>query len=101
MTQVTTHVLDTAAGVPASGVTVTLLEGDEGGGWRPLGSGTTDDDGRLTALPSVENGLHRLEFQTASAFFAQVVVTFRVAGEAHLHVPLLISPFGYTVYRGS
>lgn len=101
MTRVTTHVLDTAAGLPASGVPVTLLGQKEDGDWRPLGSGDTDKDGRLTTLPDVKNGLHRLRFVTSSAFFPEVTVTFRVDGEEHLHVPLLLSPFGYTTYRGS
>ena len=101
MTRVTTHVLDTAAGSPAGGVTVTLLGCDSDGTWQELGSGVTDADGRLTGLPHVENGRHRLTFATASPFFPEVTVTFAVTGEAHLHVPLLLSPYGYTVYRGS
>jgi 5-hydroxyisourate hydrolase-like protein (transthyretin family) len=48
--------------LPASGVPVTLLGRDEDGSWRPLGSGDTDQDGRLTTLPTVQNGLHRLQF---------------------------------------
>jgi 5-hydroxyisourate hydrolase len=101
VTRVTTHVLDTATGVPASGVPVTLLGCEEDGNWRSLGSGDTDQDGRLTTLPNVQNGLHRLRFVTGSTFFPEVTVTFRVDGEEHLHVPLLLSPFGYTTYRGS
>jgi 5-hydroxyisourate hydrolase len=101
VTRVTTHVLDTAAGVPASDVPVTLSRREEDGTWESLGSGATDRDGRLSTLPAVENGLHRLQFTTSSAFFPEVTVTFRVTGEEHLHVPLLLSPFGYTTYRGS
>ena len=101
MTRVTTHVLDTAAGLGASGVSVTLLECDQHGSWQPLGSGQTDVDGRLTTLPPAGNGLHRLQFETLSGFFPEVTVTFRVDGEDHLHLPLLLSPFGYTTYRGS
>ncbi len=101
MTRVTTHVLDTANGVPAAGVSVTLLRSDEDGEWHAIGSGLTGEDGRLSDLPEVENGLHRLDFETASAFFPRVTVTFTVTGETHLHLPLLLSSFGYTVYRGS
>ena len=101
MTRVTTHVLDTAAGLPASGVAVTLLGCDSDGTWQHLGSGVTDADGRLDGLPELENGRHRLSFATASPFFPEVTVTFTVTDQPHLHVPLLLSPYGYTVYRGS
>lgn len=101
MTRVTTHVLDTAAGSPAAGIEVTLHRQLAGGEWERVGAGETDRDGRLSTLPSVEDGLHRLDFLTPSTFFPQVSVTFRVTGEEHLHVPLLLSPYGYTTYRGS
>ena len=103
MSQVTTHVLDTAAGRPAAGVPVTL----EGAGG-VLAAGTTDADGRVGDLgpERLAPGTYRLRFDTAAyaggeAFFPEVVVTFVVAGEAHHHVPLLLSPFGYSTYRGS
>jgi len=101
VTRVTTHVLDTAAGAPGAGLTVTLLGRGPDGTWVTLGSGVTDADGRLAGLPETENGLHRLQFETRSAFFPEVTVTFAVSGERHLHVPLLLSPYGYTTYRGS
>lgn len=101
MTRVTTHVLDTASGSPAAGLTVTLLGCNDSGVWQSLGQGETGEDGRLSTFPDVANGLHRLNFLTSSEFFPEVIVTFRVSGEEHLHVPLLLSPFGYTTYRGS
>lgn len=101
MTRVTTHVLDTAKGVPASGVTVILLKRAPDGTWQELTVADTDADGRVSELPSVENGLHSLRFHTTSAFFPEVTVTFNVSGEEHLHIPLLLSPFGYCTYRGS
>jgi 5-hydroxyisourate hydrolase len=101
---VTTHVLDTAAGRPAAGVTVTL-ERDDG---TVLATGATDADGRVRALgPSrLDPATYRLRFDTAAylgsrAFFPEVVIAFRVDGDDHLHVPLLLSPFGYSTYRGS
>jgi 5-hydroxyisourate hydrolase len=113
MSSITTHVLDTARGRPAAGIRV-ILELQDGGSWRALGRGVTDGDGRLrTLLPSgtpLESGVHRLVFETAdyfrdlrqSVFYPRVVVEFVVAqGESHYHVPLLLSPFGYTTYRGT
>jgi len=114
MSAITTHVLDTSRGRPAAGVPVLLETRIAGGGWRVVGRGTTDDDGRLRdLLPpdfALEEGSYRLTFDAASYFAAQgtkgfypeVSVTFvvRDAG-AHYHVPLLLSPYGYTTYRGS
>ena len=104
--QVTTHVLDTALGAPASGLDV-VLESDSG----PVAAGRTDLDGRVTSLgpERLEPGTYRLRFATGDylartdqpVFFPEVVVTFMVAGDAHLHVPLLLSPFTCTTYRGS
>lgn len=107
--KITTHVLDTAKGKPASGVPITL-EKKNGTAFEELGRGVTDDDGRLkTLLPegmTVEAATYRLTFDVASyqegAFFPTVQITFAVrdAGQHH-HVPLLLSPFGYSTYRGS
>ena len=103
MSQVTTHVLDTAAGRPAGGVPVSL-EGADG----VLATATTDRDGRVGKLgpERLAAGTYRLRFDTAAyldgaAFFPEGVVTVRVEGDAHHHVPLLLSPFGYSTYRGS
>ncbi len=117
MSQITTHVLDTAAGRPAPGMHVQLeiqTGGREGEPWKVLARGVTDADGRLKSLlpagtPLVE-GIYRLTFDTANYFRAQqqttfypeVKLTFFVADAAqHYHVPLLLSPFGYSTYRGS
>lgn len=101
MSQVTTHVLDTTAGRPAAGIAVTLEDAD---GAR-VATGTTDDDGRVRDLgpDRLAPATYRLRFATGdrSPFFPEVVVTFRVEDDTHLHVPLLLSPFGYSTYRGS
>jgi 5-hydroxyisourate hydrolase len=105
VTAVSTHVLDTASGVPARGVTVALeVLGDRG--WRTLATASTDDDGRAAALGEASPGVHRLVFATGAylgreAFFPEVAVVFEVRDEPKLHVPLLLAPHGYTTYRGS
>jgi 5-hydroxyisourate hydrolase len=108
---ITTHVLDTSRGCPAAGVPV-VLERAVDSGWEPTGRGTTDADGRvgdLLASPP-ESGRYRLSFDTGAyfrtigeaGFYPEVSVTFVVEqGEEHYHVPLLLSPFGYSTYRGS
>ena len=111
MSPITTHVLDTSRGRPAAGVPVSLEHAADSG-WQTVGRGTTDADGRasdvLTSAP--EDGLYRLTFDTGAyfravgepAFYPEVSVTFVVEhGEQHYHVPLLLSPFGYSTYRGS
>jgi 5-hydroxyisourate hydrolase len=105
VSEITTHVLDTAAGRPAAGVPVTLLARDGDGDWVVLDAAVTDADGRTVPLRGV-TGPHRLAFDVAAhlgqdAFYPEVTVTFRLRGDAPLHVPLLLSPYGYTTYRGS
>jgi 5-hydroxyisourate hydrolase len=113
MSTISTHVLDTARGRPAAGVPVTL-EVEAAGGWQMVGQGTTNADGRLSDLISAEAsldaGVYRLSFDTAryfagqqlESFYPQVTVVFKVSDAAqHYHVPLLLSPFGYSTYRGS
>lgn len=107
---ITTHVLDTARGCPARGVPITLAR-LTGATWTVLGTGATDDDGRLRTLTPpgpVAPGRYRLSFDTASyfgdapSFFPVAEIQFTVVdGAAHYHVPLLLSPFGYSTYRGS
>ncbi|HEY0641591.1 MAG TPA: hydroxyisourate hydrolase [Pseudonocardiaceae bacterium] len=101
---VSTHVLDTGRGRPAAGVTV-RLERLVAGAWEPVGDGVTDDDGRVARLATDTGaGVHRLTFDTAahSDFYPEVSVTFTIAEPAeHHHVPLLLSPFAYSTYRGS
>lgn len=113
MSAITTHILDLSTGTPAANVEV-VLEVDEGEAqWRELGRGTTDDDGRLRSLPvgsPPTPGQYRLSFLTRAyferaglvSFYPYVVVTFEVTpAQDHYHVPLLLSPFGYSTYRGS
>jgi 5-hydroxyisourate hydrolase len=107
MSGISTHVLDTASGRPAGGVPVTL-EVARGADWLVLGSGTTDGNGRLSTLLTLppEPGTYRITFNSGAyfptGFFPSVMITFRVeAGQDHYHVPLLLSPFGYSTYRGS
>jgi 5-hydroxyisourate hydrolase len=105
---ISSHVLDTAKGRPAAGFPVTLAVRD-GSGWREIGSGATDDDGRLKTLTDGVDliaGTYRITFDTsnysAGSFFPEVSIVFTVADATqHYHVPLLLSPFGYSTYRGS
>jgi 5-hydroxyisourate hydrolase len=101
---VSTHVLDATRGGPAAGVGVRLERADG----TLLAAGVTDRDGRVADFAGdVEPGVYRLRFDTENylggeTFYPEVVVTFRVRdGAARLHVPLLLSPFAYSTYRGS
>lgn len=113
MSAITTHVLDTSRGRPAEGVPATL-EVEAAGGWKLLGKGLTNSDGRITDLIPQETplplGIYRLIFDTGryfsaqqlDAFYPQVTIVFRIEDTSqHYHVPLLLSPFGYSTYRGS
>jgi 5-hydroxyisourate hydrolase len=93
-----THVLDAATGRPASDVAVRLEHHDG----TVLASGRTNEDGRITGWDP-GGGVHRLVFVTEGhAFYPEVTITFRITDtDGHLHVPLLLSPFAYTTYRGS
>jgi 5-hydroxyisourate hydrolase len=109
---ITTHVLDTARGAPAAAVHVTLEE-EDAGSWTRVGAGITDADGRLRTLlapGAMRAGAYRITFDAGTYFQAQGVEAFwrHVAIEfvvrdaaAHYHVPLLVSPYGYSTYRGS
>jgi len=92
---ISTHVLDTRAGGPAVGVKVELYRGDE-----LLASRETDADGRIRDLADVEPGVYRLVFHPPSPFFRRIDLELDL-GEGNFHVPLLFSPFGCSVYRGS
>jgi 5-hydroxyisourate hydrolase len=111
MSRITTHVLDTARGRPASGVGV-RLEREYGDTWQRVGEGRTDAEGRLSDLIDDEPlGIetYRLTFETGDyfsahgteTFYPNVQIVFRARGDEHYHVPLLVSPFGYSTYRGS
>ncbi|MBA2951167.1 hydroxyisourate hydrolase [Streptomyces himalayensis] len=124
---VSTHILDTSIGRPAAGVAVHLAaRGGRSVDWRALGGSATDADGRCKDLPALPEGTThvRLDFAvepylekkqaeaqqdapanrdsgTAGVFFPEVTVTFAVQPGEHYHVPLLLNPYGYSVYRGS
>ncbi len=104
---VSTHVLDAVTGRPAAGVPVSLAF-RSAGGWVAVESGETDADGRHRFGAATEPGVYRMAFGTegyfaargVAAFYPEVVITF-TAGDGHYHVPLLLSPFAYSTYRGS
>lgn len=105
MAGLSTHVLDLSGGRPAQGVTVTL-ERSIDGDWQQVGQGITDANGRIGALgDALGSGVYRLIFATGEAgntFFPEVHLIVDVdEGEDHYHVPLLLSPYGFTTYRGS
>lgn len=110
MTHLTTHILDATAGAPATDVAVTLQRHLVGGAVEQVAEGFTDADGRLALGPDVlEPGMYALTFGTGAyfadrrveAFYPLVTIMFTVAGLSHYHVPLLLSPFSYSTYRGS
>jgi 5-hydroxyisourate hydrolase len=90
-----THVLDTATGRPAEGVRVELYRGDE-----LVGSGETDGDGRVRSLAETQAGRYRLVFHPTSPFFTRVELELEL-GDGDHHVPLLLSQYQCTIYRGS
>jgi hydroxyisourate hydrolase len=109
---ITTHVLDTALGRPAAGVAVRLEQASSDDGWLPLGDGITDADGRIREIgpAHVPAGTYRFTFDTGGyfadtdreTFFPEVTITFSVTDpESHYHVPILLSPFSLSTYRGS
>ena len=93
---ISTHVLDTARGVPAVGLRVELYDGDG-----LVGSGETDDDGRIRQLADVAPGTYRLVFHPDSPFFRRVEVEVVIEAGRDYHVPLLLSPYACAIYRGS
>lgn len=114
MKAISTHVLDTASGRPAAGVPVRLDLESAGGSWKEIGAGLTDADGRAKdLLPTgfaLHGGVYRLVFdiesyfaaQNIEGFYREVSVVFTIRDPTqHYHVPVLLSPFGYSTYRGS
>ncbi|MFF0489559.1 hydroxyisourate hydrolase [Nocardia sp. NPDC004068] len=106
MTTLSTHVLDAVRGAPAAGIAVTLFAADG----TALGAATTDADGRVGDLgATLPAGTYRLRFDTAAyfaargqeTFYPEVTIAFGVGASGHYHVPLLLSPFAYSTYRGS
>lgn len=112
MSQITTHILDTSRGMPVQDVIVTL-HGERGTTWDYIATGATDQDGRAPDLlePGIElpPGIYKLKFETQHyfdqlnipTFYPFVEVIFHISGPEHYHVPLLLTPFGYSTYRGS
>lgn len=111
MSQITTHVLDTARGAPARDMAIALTQLNSG---QVIGSGRTDSDGRIADLCAANQvlaaGTYRMHFDTAGYFSAMgdtifypwAEVVFNIKGDGqHYHIPLLLSPFGYSTYRGS
>lgn len=114
MSAITTHVLDTARGRPAQGITIILEVQESPDHWKKLAQGATDADGRITDLlapkAALQPGLYRMIFKTGDyfesikiqGFYPQVTVNFEIRQpNEHYHIPLLLSPFGYSTYRGS
>ena len=113
MSAITTHILNTTTGRPGAGIPVVLERKTHSAGWQPIAEGITDNDGRINDLLSTKDaflpGHYRFIFETGSyfllqnieCFFPQVTVGFVVKDTMqHYHVPLLLNPFGYTVFRG-
>ena len=113
MSPITTHVLDTSSGTPAGGLAVGLSFREKDG-WHELGRGRTNKDGRVADLladgTALRVGTYRLRFETGAyfrgrskpCFYPEVSIIFEIqAANEHYHVPLLLSPFGYSTYRGS
>jgi 5-hydroxyisourate hydrolase len=113
MSHITTHVLDTSTGRPAANVPVILEAQSSGAAWSEVARGATDADGRLRDWPAAKTqptGTYRLIFDTKAYFavrkitglYPQIVIVFEVRdAQEHYHIPLLLSPFGYSTYRGS
>ena len=112
MSQLTTHILDTSIGKPAEGISV-LLEMNQNSEWKNIAGGTTNPDGRIMDLVAadaiLQSGNYRLVFDTASyfgkqnkkTFYSRITIEFTITDKSHYHVPLLLSPYGYSTYRGS
>lgn len=109
---ISTHVLDLARGVGGKAVPVTLSKRSADGSWQKVGAGTTDNDGRVRSFgdtKSFDTGIYQLQFDmsrypdaTASPFFPEITLTFRVTDKSgHYHVPVVVSPYGYSTYRGN
>jgi len=113
MGQITTHVLDTAKGQPAEGIKISLQRPVGDGQWEDITTGVTNSDGRVPNFmadgQTIEPGMYRMLFDTKTyfenigtkGFYPEVSVSFEITDGEHYHIPLLLSPFGYSTYRGS
>ena len=114
MSSISTHILDTARGIPAANVNISLYRKKNNGQWDCIGKGKTDPDGRVKNLhesqPTLSEGTYKMHFETKGYFseaddkffypYAEVVFVIG-KDKDHYHIPLLLSPFGYSTYRGS
>ncbi len=112
MSQLTTHILDTTSGLPARGVSVVLFR-QQNGNWQEITKGVTNDDGRIPDLLKedmvLQNDTYKMRFETKdyfnkqnrTGFYPFIEIIFSVTTAGHYHIPLLLSPFGYSTYRGS
>ncbi|MEO5647711.1 MAG: hydroxyisourate hydrolase [Chitinophagaceae bacterium] len=111
MSQLTTHILDTSTGKPASGVEIILYKLQDGT-WQSIAKGSTNNDGRIPNLLDDETklmGIYKMRFETKSyftnnkivSFYPFIEISFNIDSTEHYHIPLLLNPFGYTTYRGS
>ena len=113
MISISTHVLDTSSGTPGRGISAVLRFQTAPGAWKDIASGITNDDGRIPGLipegSVLTPGIYRMVFESGpyfqkqgkNSFYPYVMVHFEIKEESHYHVPLLLSPFGYSTYRGS
>lgn len=110
--EISTHVLDLAKGIGGKAVPVTLSKRAADGRWIQVATATTDANGRIRSFgdtKSFDIGIYRLQFDmsgypdaSATPFFPEITLTFRVADAAgHYHVPVVVSPYGYSTYRGN
>jgi len=113
MSQITTHILDTTRGLPAQAVPISLYA-KQGDSWEKLAEGKTNDDGRIPDLLAAEQtlpaGTYRMHFDTKAyfdanneqGFYPYVDIVFDIdSSGSHYHIPLLLTAFGYSTYRGS
>lgn len=112
MSQITSHILDTSKGRPAAGIVIILFQGQDDQ-WTEIASGITNNDGRVTDLLKksdwLQQGVYKMRFETkdyfekeqVASFYPCVEIIFDVITNEHYHIPLLLSPFGYSTYRGS
>ncbi len=112
LSPITTHVLDVSCGKPAANISCKLERLNSQSQWEKIGEGVTNQDGRVDTLLSspINKGIYRIEFLTkpyfeqkkTNSFYPSVTVHFEIVSpEEHYHVPLLLSPYGYSTYRGS
>ena len=112
MSQITTHILDTTHGRPATGVSIILYKGDNDQ-WTEIAKGITNEDGRIADLLKKDvvllKGIYKIRFETKDyfnkkgieTFYPYVEIIFDITTQEHYHIPLLLNPFGYSTYRGT